>query len=209
MKMKTFSVILFICTICFPLSAMADTLYLNGVSGNVDLTGSGYISPYYGGNNPSAMDSIYCVDPTHDSYVGTNWNVNTTSLASADLRQTYLGIATDPLALTKYEEVAWLLFDQKTPYAGMSVADQQLTQAAIWWIISPGNPYGQNNSLVGIANQNYAGGDYSNVYILTDTGGKNQEFMIDPVPEPATVLLLGSGLVGLWWFRKRERVRKS
>ena len=48
-------------------SVNADTLYLNGVNGKIDLTGRYYIDPYFGGlNEPNGMDGINCVDPEHD-----------------------------------------------------------------------------------------------------------------------------------------------
>lgn len=31
------------------------------------------------------------------------------------------------------------------------------------------------------------------------------EIQIDPIPEPATMLLLGSGLIGLAWFRRKVK----
>ena len=194
-----------------PLSANADTLYLNGVNGKIDETGHVYIDPYFGGlNDPSGMEDINCVDPDHDSYVGSHWNVNVTLLdTNTDLSNTYLGNG----GRQSYEEMAWLLFDTGFGAPGMSLADQQAIQAAIWYIADPVNTtgLGQNNSWVTTSEANYMNGNYSAVYILSDVNksNPNQEFMIDPpssvssVPEPGTILLLGSGLIGVLGFRKR------
>ena len=207
----TFSVLLFILAVT--VSVQADTLYLNGVNGRVDLTGRVYITPYYGGlNNPSGMDNIYCVDPDHDSSLHTHWNVNVTLLdTNTDLSKTYLSMdPTVPDARTRYQEAAWLLFYSSPPYGApnMSLSDQQAIQAAVWWIISPGNTYGQYNDWVRSAQTHYGEGSYSSVYILTDPNLRNQEFMIHvPVPEASALLLLGAGLVLIWGVGKRERRR--
>ena len=134
MKMRTLSLILLIFALMLPFSANADQLYLNGVNGTTDPTGAVFIDPYYGGFSSTANNNIYCVDPDHDSYIGTNWTVNVTPLTSS-LANTYLGANLGASALKLYEEMAYLIFYTNFGKPGESTSEQQAIQTAIWHIL--------------------------------------------------------------------------
>jgi len=203
-------------------TAKADTVSLNflGASGGnptlvVSDPGAGYINatavidPYtamVGGTK----SLVWCVDPDHEVTPGQSWSAYRTQFGpGADLGKTYLGSA----GANTYGEMAWLITQLSKATSTMS---KQEIQSAIWSLGDPGDfsasaPAGDTNfvSDVNTLEANAAINALTSGFeILTDTRGKAQEFVV-LTPEPATILLLGVGMLGLFSLNRRKFVRRQ
>ena len=211
-------------------TASADglTLTLNNPGNNV--MGGVYVGPYNftaTGNGAPASLQLICDDFQDDVFPGEHWNATTTTFPSLTGVQ-FTGAG----STLGYQEIAWLaeqmfanlgnaqlvgqiqwaiwdVFDpgisNHDPYGTISAGDQCAIN---------GNGCTNTNSWLAQALLNASGGDYSNLIIYTPVAGTQvpvadgppQEYFGDPpvtAPEPATVLLMGSGLMGLIGLRRR------
>lgn len=165
-----------------------DKVYFNGHYAFAD-HGFG-IPPYEGTLNGKDAD-FFCVDFTHDITGGKTWYADALSLSSpASAFGTTRGDNK-----TAYLEMAWLVTQMEAATSNTTKAEFQW---AIWSISGGVSPYSQSNTMVGEALAAVEGGYKGNGWeILTPIGSYGQEFLVASTPEPSTMLLFGTGLLGL------------
>ena len=201
MRRIRFAVLLAV-SLLFAGSVGAQTAFKFTSGGTV--TAFGYYVGNYEGLMGSTKVTLNCVDFFHEVYVGETWKANLTNLGGSAKTAGDTRFAD----LTLYREAAWLT----TQYAGKSAADVGIIQATVWNLFGKTPDKIQGSSVwLDLAQKNYASMDFSNFYVVTDINKSDptsvQEFVMVATPEPATLVLFGTGLASIVGVGLKRRKR--
>jgi len=201
-------------TVICAAAAAAQTEDLQFVSGGSTVSNGVYVGPYQARVTSlpgQPLIDIFCVDYYHEVYNNETWTANVQNLGTSSLSLSRLGGS----GLQQYLEAAYLA----SQFASQPTTDWGAIDFAIWNItsgapipagLSGGTGAGSASWWVNQAQTFWGTVDPNQWILLTDvnayscaagtctyTNGGTQEFLTHVTPERGTMLLFGTGLLGV------------